>query len=81
MKLEENKCISSFKEVKTLEVNVVKKKKGNKAKMASCSWGQPPDNLDSDESDSESETSEFDFENESDESDSDIELESEGKNF
>ena len=52
--------------------------------MASCSWGQPPDNYKSDETESESDSSEFDFDSsESDNTDydiSDFDPESEGKN-
>ena len=52
--------------------------------MASCSWGQPPDNYESDETESESDSSESDLDiSESDNTDydiSDFDLESEGKN-
>ena len=52
--------------------------------MASCSWGQPPDNYESDETESESDSTEFDLDtSESDNTDYDIgdfDLESEGKN-
>ena len=41
--------------------------------MASCSWGQPPDNYKSDETETESDSSEFDFDSsESDNTDYDI---------
>ena len=53
-------------------------------KMASCSWGQPPDNHESDERDSESDASEYELDNEyctSDTSIYDIESEVEGKNL
>ena len=51
--------------------------------MASCSWGQPPNNYESDETESESGSSESDLDiSESDNTDydiSDFDLESEGK--
>ena len=49
--------------------------------MASCSWGDPPDNFGSDENVSEYETSESDFDSDCDDSDPDYEPEYEGKNL
>ena len=52
--------------------------------MASCSWGKPPDNFESDERDSESDGSDYEMENEYCTSDSSIyetESEVEGKNL
>ena len=48
--------------------------------MASCSWGLPPDNFESDETESESEKSESDLDSESDDNDPDFEPQYEGKN-